>query len=964
MVKNKLIILGIFLMSLINLTINSNAYAKTRLLTPLRTDWTQSFFTDDSSLYLTLFPDGFKQLIRVDHLSCNQITNLSIILKDSKLNLTSDSQFRSLNSTQAPNFYGINNSNYCWYEVEIHGLNLQDSKSIKYILKIEDNIQSTPFYFKGITNSLLPTNRLTSDQNNIDAWIDLGGFGATPVAGGGVFYKTWEPLSEQVDLFINNDPALKMNAVYNLNDERRFHFLYVPTSNIKDKYHFQFVKNGRYESLEVANFKTISPIKIDPWARGLSYESKGGRYNGFINPRGIVLKDNDPNEYVWRNDKVLSTKSALDYNNWIIYQLWPLTFNPKEVGGAYVQGKFSDINEKIPYLKDLGVSAVEFLPVHESRFNASWGYALDSLIIIESTLGPKKDLKKLIDDFHGNDLKIIFDVVLNHVNNNLLREPLSAIENSSKFYSGDTAWGPKPRFESIWVRKWMADSLVHLINEYHLDGFRFDMTDSIFNGTKGGFRFLQELNLLLKIHHPGFYSSAEQLPDDVWVTYPISDNGLGFDAQWNDRFKNFFELEFDQYSNKNRNVDMKFLADAMKGMSDHEMSPDIYYNFGDPKRTVNYLGSHDFVGNKNPFLRIITQYEGYETEDNNTFTRVNPLQENGDLSIPFRKIHNSFSHSAARAAYGILFTKPGAALFYQGEEIAQDLNLENEWAYVNATDGNRFPSKNVNIDKYVRSHRMPWYYFDLTNGQKIQELSFVTKNEQQLFKGHLDFFKEMIKFKKNNPEINLQDAVNVNLDNNAKILTYEIKTSTSWYFVVANFGGDSGGSWVSFPGDKSLWWKEFINSSETKYAGDNGVYSNVISNIGGRSNLLRLKGPGFYLFQAFTGPSLKKNLYFRSTLNAWKANPTQMLKFNPSNPEELVTLVQVNNDSTFEFKLGSDDWEIDLGKYVQDLRRPKMVSTLSYIPLSQNVKQTLSKGTYQFKFNINSFTYSFEKTSN
>lgn len=912
---------------------------------PYKGDWSRSFYTDDNSTYLTLYPDGFKQLARVNGESCQQIARISIVLKNALK--TTPSTFRQIIKTAAPKIYGLNQENYCWYEVEVRGL--ASINGLKYVLKIEDTDSNITF-FKGITSSLVPLYRLTQDSS-IDSWIELGAFGATPVVGGGVFYKIWEPLSEEVHLFVNDNKPVKLFSEFQLNDERRFHYAYLKNSTLNDKYHFQFVKQGAYENLEVANFKTFSPVKVDPMARELVYEAKGGRFNGYINPRALVARDND---YPWKNDSALKNISEQDYKNWIIYQLWPLTFNPKQIDGAYVQGKFTDIIPKIPYLNNLGVNAVELLPVHESRFNASWGYALDSLIVLESTLGTKFDMKKLVDELHANKLRVLFDVVLNHVNNNLLREPINAVTSTSKFYGGDTAWGPKPRFESVWVRKWITDSLLHLMTEYHLDGFRFDMTDSIFNGTRGGYRFLQELMYLIKVNNPRFYNSAEQLPNDVWVTYPSQENGLGFDSQWNDRFKNFFELEFDHYDEKNRSLDLTHLSNSLLGFSDHQMSPGVWYHFGDPQRTVNYLGSHDFIGNKDPMIRIVTNYQSEESEDANIFSRVNPLEEEGDLRIPFRTIHNQFSHALARLSYGILFTKPGASLFYQGEELAQDLNIQNEWAYVNATLGNRFPSKNVNINKYVRSHRMPWHYYDLANGRKDPVLNFTTEEDENLFSGHLNFFKEMIKFKKANPEINNRDAENVKTDNVSKVVTYELHTSTESYFIVGNFNNDNGAAWVQFPGTAQFWWEELINSSGPKFGSNSGVYHNVISNLGGRRNLLRLKGPGFYLFKATAEPSVAATLYLRTSANHWAADETSGLKINPQNNEELLTKVVFSKAQKIDFKLGTKNWDIDLGKS-SDAR------ALSYAVNSPNVSVNVSEGKYLFRFNIKSFIYSFEK---
>jgi hypothetical protein len=453
------------------------------------------------------------------------------------------------------------------------------------------------------------------------------------------------------------------------------------------------------------------------------------------------------------------------------------------------------------------------------------------------------------------------------------------------------------------------------------------------------------------------------------VTSPVTENGLGFDAQWNDRFKNFFELEFDNYYENKRNLDLTQLTNALLGFSDQPMSSGGYYHFGDPQRTVNYLGSHDFIGNKDPIIRIVTHYKSLEQVDTNIISRVNPLEEAGDLRIPFRQIHNQFSHALARLSYGILFTKPGASLFYQGEELAQDLNIENEWAYVQATEGNRFPSKDIDINRYVRSHRMVWNYLDLANGSKNPILSFATKEEQALFGGHYNFFKEMIKFKKTNPEINNQDAQNVRIDNNTKIITYELKTSKEWYFIVGNFNIDSSGAWIQFPGNKQVWWDELINSSSTRFGSDTDSYTNIISSLGGRKNLIRLKGPGFYIFKATSAPSMSEELYFRTDVFNWAANNATKLSSNPQNNEELMCTLEFVNTQTIQFKLGTAGWEVDMGlpwslggmQPSGLIINPLEQRVLTYAMNSENVMLDVNPGKYLFKFNIKTFSYSLEK---
>ena len=254
--------------------------------------------------------------------------------------------------------------------------------------------------------------------------------------------------------------------------------------------------------------------------------------------------------------------------------------------------------------------------------------------------------------------------------------------------------GPKPDFKNIMVRRWISDSLIALMREYHIDGYRFDMTSAVHHA-EGGYRFLQELNTLFKMNMPNFFSSAEELPDNIYITRPLEEGGVDFDAQWNDKFKNFFEENFNHYRANNRWVNVGPLKDAMIGYSDQSQYGDLLH-FGPADRTVNYLGSHDFIGNKNPILRIVSDYLEQERADHNVFYQVNPL-DGADPDKNFHQIHTDFTHSVGRLSYGILFTKPGNILFYQGEELANDINIENEWSYLNAKEGNTEPSQDIEV---------------------------------------------------------------------------------------------------------------------------------------------------------------------------------------------------------------------------------------------------------------------------
>ena len=911
--------------------------------------WKDTFYTDKSSYYLQLNPDGFVQQFRVHRSACDQIENAYISFKNrpeqkfefSRILYGKKTSFRKQE-------YGLRRNKYCWFQVVVTNVDLNAPKDNFYTIQIREKNSNKIYAFNDVTDSLLPSKRF-SDNNFPKEWISLGKAGPTIVNGGGVFYKIWESTSENIHIFVNDtEIPISLTADQEIFNPRTSFSVYLPHGEVNDIYHYRYLKNGEYELLEVANNDWMSPIKIDPMAKKLTYEAKGGYFNGYIKPQSIVDRSN----YLWKSDlNIIQHQHLESYNNWIIYQLWPLTFNPIKEDNKFLGGTFKTIEKKISYLKELGINAIEFLPLHETRFHGSWGYALDSLILIEKNYGSKKDLKTLIDKLHQKGIRVVFDIVINHVNNSLLREPLSARQQTSKLYKGNTDWGPKPDFDNIMVRQWIADSLLYLQREYHLDGYRFDMTKYIYDGNRDGYAFLQELNQLFKIINPYFYSTSEELPDFVPATNPISEGGQGFSAQWNDLFKNFFENTFTYYRPNNLvNYHLENIQMALQGFGENQYGHRNY--FGPPTRSVNYLGSHDFIGNKNPILRIVSDFDQdpriKESDGPFVFSRVRPLENPIDKENKFRMIHNHFTHDVAKLGYGILFTKPGAALFFQGEEASNDINIENEWLYLAPKNG-ILPSKNLDINRFVGSHRMPWSYINPVNDK---ELSFLTPDEVNMFTGYHQYIKDLIKFKSENHKLNNTNARNVHIENN--LLTYELHAGENDFFVVVNFGSSQIERWVFFPGNTNIWWAEIINSSNREYGSDTNLYQNIISPRGQRHNHMRLHSTSISIFKKSLNPSISESLYLRGTFNNWKISDACKLEYNVVT-ENFESRFYIAEDQNVEFKLATPDWEIELGQAEQKR------DAFTYRPNRSNVKRRLSKGNYSFSFNPNSFSFKFKK---
>jgi 1,4-alpha-glucan branching enzyme len=910
--------------------------------------WTEDFFTDDSAYYQRLYADGFEQRFWVRKTACDAFERADIILKNApSLGATRFVRLTGAELASWPTPYGLNNNELCWYTARVRGLDLARPLENFYQLRFIDRLTKRTLYFQDYQDSLLPASRFTTRPTS---WIIPGPLGATPLHDGkGFFFRLWEPVADAVHLYIDDELESILTPTRILNDDRREHLAYLPNARRGQHYHYQFIKDGSYEELEVDSTGVLSPVKIDPFAREIFYEKKGGSLNNYLNPRGI-LADVIP-QFDWKNDSLVLRRDRPEHEPWLIYQLWPLAFNPQKVDGRYQVGTFNDIHPKIDYLANLGINAIEFLPIHESRFNASWGYALDSLILIEQTLGSRRDVQALVDALHGRDLRVILDVVINHVNNTLIRDPLSATVSTSKYYGGNTEWGPKPRFQSFMVRKWIADSFMSLIRDYHIDGFRYDMIEYVYIGSATGYRFVQELNILTKIENPNFYASAEQLPDNAWATYPIAQGGLGFDSQWNDKFKNVFEDGLDHYRISHREFNTSPLIGSLMGYSNHRNTYGQEYHFGGPLRTVNYIGSHDFVGNKDPILRIVSDYLSFEVDGHNTFYRVSPLTDPVNLEGGFRQIHNEFTHRVGKLAYGTLMTRPGSVLFFQGEEFAQDINIENEWSYIEAQRNNSLPSKDVDVHRFVGSHRVPWDYL---NTWESERLSFLTPREHQLFEGYHEFFKAMLKFKRDHPNFNFEDARSIR-DHGRGVVSFTIGQGPQMHFVVLNFGHEKLDQWLPFPGSSTDWWKEVINSSDPAFGtNQDNRMRNPIPQVGGRNNLVRLDGTSLSIFTRSKQARIDFPLYLRSNLTNWVARGEMRLTPVSDNGELYGLNIAITEPTELEFKIASLDWSFELGASEKEIE-----GQMSSVPDQPNQTVTLSPGNYRFVFNLRTFRFYF-----
>lgn len=198
----------------------------------------------------------------------------------------------------------------------------------------------------------------------------------------------------------------------------------------------------------------------------------------------------------------------------------------------------------IPYVKELGYTHIEIMPLNEHPFDGSWGYQAHGYFSLTSRYGTPTEFMAFVDACHQNDLGVIMDFVPVHfVKDSFgLRyfdgSPLYEYPNHRDAHS---QWDTM-NFD-LWkeeVRSFLMSSAAFWIDVYHIDGLRVDaVSNMIFwhgnknNGTNdGATAFMRRLNYYLNVNFPGVIMIAEDSSDFPKVTHPTTEMGLGFDYKW------------------------------------------------------------------------------------------------------------------------------------------------------------------------------------------------------------------------------------------------------------------------------------------------------------------------------------------------------------------------------------------------------------------------------------------------
>ena len=312
-----------------------------------------------------------------------------------------------------------------------------------------------------------------------------------------------------------------------------------------------------YQFLIDANTDKAVTI-ADPCARKLRWVQGQGI------PHSILEMGQPP--YAW-GDGGFGIKPL---NQLVIYEL--------HVGDFSLEGTFKGVTQKLDYIRDLGVSAIELMPIQEFPGDRSWGYNPAYFFCPESSYGSADELKELIDQAHRRGMGVILDVVFNHTDSSNPLTMLYPYQDNPYFGQDGNPWGfPDFNHWSDATKRFIKDIQNYWLTEFHVDGFRYDHTEGIGWDAENGMRFI---TWAAKQTKPYAYLIAENLPDPDGVV-----KSAGVDASWNEPFHGVLRAQLREGEYQGHQYgDMQSVYNAICFQTT---------GYTDNAQAINYLENHD-----------------------------------------------------------------------------------------------------------------------------------------------------------------------------------------------------------------------------------------------------------------------------------------------------------------------------------------------------------------------------------
>ena len=280
--------------------------------------------------------------------------------------------------------------------------------------------------------------------------------------------------------------------------------------------------------IEQANGRFVT--KIDPYA-----------FYNEMRP-GWVCKVVNVDEYKWNDAEWIGNRDRHFDRPMNIYEVHLGGFKHHGAGRWFTY--YEMIDELIPYVKEMGYTHIELMPLNEYPFDGSWGYQQYGYFSVTSRYGNCYQLQMFIDACHRNGIGVIMDIVLAHFVKDefgLIKYDGTCLYESDDPSKSESQWDTHYfDFTKNHVVSFLMSSATMWIDKYHCDGLRIDAVSNLIyhNGDSGkgentgAISFIKRFNYHVHKEYPGVMVIAEDSTSYPMVTAPTESNGLGFDYKW------------------------------------------------------------------------------------------------------------------------------------------------------------------------------------------------------------------------------------------------------------------------------------------------------------------------------------------------------------------------------------------------------------------------------------------------
>lgn len=435
--------------------------------------------------------------------------------------------------------------------------------------------------------------------------------GATLVSGGANF-SVFSRTATRVELllFERPDDARPARVIaIDPSTNRTYHYWHVFVPGVQAGQIYGFRAFGPFNPHQGLRFDA-SKLLLDPYGRAVvvpkDYSREAARQKGDNTASAMKSVVTDPCAYDWEGDVPLRTP----WSRTIIYEMHARGFTAHPSSGLTdsKRGTYAGLVEKIPYLQQLGITAVELLPVFQfdpqdapPGLTNYWGYSPVSFFAPHLAYSSRQDSLAVLDEFrdmvkalHRAGIEVILDVVFNHTAEGPDDGPtvcFRGLDNPTYYllcedrsrYANFTGTGNTLKANHPVVRRMILDSLCYWVTEMHVDGFRFDLASILARDASG--TVTSNPPVIWDIESDPALAGTKMIAEawDAAGLYQVGSFVGDSWKEWNDRFRDDLRDFF-----RGANDSVTRIADRLLG------SPSIYgQREREPEQSVNFVACHD-----------------------------------------------------------------------------------------------------------------------------------------------------------------------------------------------------------------------------------------------------------------------------------------------------------------------------------------------------------------------------------